>query len=265
MKMMGYFLFFILILIVISAFQVSAGAGFVTLIISVIVGLLIGKHTLRLEAEEDQEKNREIIKLQKILEGKKHYTITQQVVSDDIKTILSYDEGRGKINFTTENGNKTYEFKDIMQSEIIQNGVSVTKTSRGSQLGGAIVGGVLLGGVGAVIGSLSGITKTEEKIKKIQLKIVVKDTHAPNHYVSFLDSEKELENDNSRLQSAVEKVNHWNSIISVLINKSDEKVKDDSSTRSVSAADELLKLSELLKQGLITQDEFDKQKLKLLS
>lgn len=56
----------------------------------------------------------------------------------------------------------------------------------------------------------------------------------------------------------------------MLIKHADEKdtapkeiVKSGNDQRSV--ADELLKLSELMKQGIITGDEFEKQKKKLLS
>jgi hypothetical protein len=109
---------------------------------------------------------------------------------------------------------RVFSYKDIVGVELFEDEVQLTKTSRGSQLGGAILGGVLVGGVMLA--------------------------------------------------------NHWFSLISVLIKQADEKdnapneaVKSGNDQRNV--ADELLKLSELMKQGIITGDEFEKQKRKLLS
>lgn len=60
-----------------------------------------------------------------------------------------------------------YDYKDIIESEVVIDGKSVTKTSRASQFVGTAIGGVLAGGVGAIIGGLSGSTSTKGKVKRI--------------------------------------------------------------------------------------------------
>ena len=73
-------------------------------------------------------------------------------------------------------------FKDILSVEIIEDGVSVTRTSRRSQLGGALVGGVLAGGVGAIIGGTSGGKTTSENI----IKVNDIDIHNPINTINFI-------------------------------------------------------------------------------
>jgi hypothetical protein len=74
---------------------------------------------------------------------------------------------------------KIFSYRDILESEVLEDGHSVTKTSRSSQLAGTLVGGLLLGGVGAIIGGLSGKKTTHKKVTRIELKVVVNDTSHP--------------------------------------------------------------------------------------
>ncbi|WP_397537856.1 hypothetical protein [Rummeliibacillus pycnus] len=110
------------------------------------------------------------------------------------------------------------DFNNIMETEIIQNGVLITETSRGSQLGGAIVGGVLAGGVGAVIGGLSGSTKTEEETKSIELGIFVNDLENPYYKITFY-SQYSSEAENISKERALQECKEWFSILKYIINQ----------------------------------------------
>ena len=56
----------------------------------------------------------------------------------------------------------SYKFAQIAQVELISNEAVITSTNRGSQLLGAAVGGVAFGGLGAVVGGLSGSSRSSE-------------------------------------------------------------------------------------------------------
>ncbi|MGR5973316.1 hypothetical protein ACT7CX_19865 [Bacillus cereus] len=47
---------------------------------------------------------------------------------------------------------KEYDFADLIQSEILEDGVSISKVSNVSMLSRVLVGGALAGGVGAIVG-----------------------------------------------------------------------------------------------------------------
>lgn len=156
----------------------------------------------------------------------------------------------------------------MLSCEIFTDGDTVTKTSRSSQAGGALVGGVLLGGVGAIIGGLSGKKTAVEKVRRVDLRIVVNNTQKPVHDINLYSGET---NKNSMFhKAATEKARHWHSLIAILIKRADEEDKAKESTpqpveKNKSVADELSKLMELKEKGILTDEEFTQQKLKLLS
>ena len=153
---------------------------------------------------------------------------------------------------------------DLVSSESCENGETITKTSRGSQAGGVLVGGVLLGGVGAVIGGLSGKTKSVQKVTQLSLRVVVNNLGAPVHEVVFLNAGSSK--DGFLYKAAEKEAYHWHSVISVLIKQADADGKTSDKARVTgSVADELAKLAQLKKDGAITQSEYDKQKAKLLA
>lgn len=46
-----------------------------------------------------------------------------------------------------------YDFAQIASVDVVQNGITLNTTNRGSQLLGVVTGGLLIGGVGALIGA----------------------------------------------------------------------------------------------------------------
>lgn len=88
------------------------------------------------------------------------FTPSQKVMDNDGNSGIAVDEGRKKVCLIKQSmGNIDLDvltYRDILSSEIFENGVTITKTARGNQLGGALIGGLALGGVGAIIGGLSG-------------------------------------------------------------------------------------------------------------
>lgn len=201
----------------------------------------------------------------------KDFSATQKVIGLDGNTGLAIDEQRKKIclidhrqqNVTT----RVFVYKDLLSSEIFEDGVTVTKTVRSSQLGGALIGGLALGGVGAIIGGLSGKTQTSGRVKKIDLRLTVNDTQNPLHNINFLDLE--INKDTSLYKLAIEQARHWHGLIEVLIKRADleDKVTNMNDAPKLplgSVADELKKLAELRDAGVLSHEEFQQQKTRLL-
>ncbi|WP_119966699.1 SHOCT domain-containing protein [Simplicispira lacusdiani] len=206
------------------------------------------------------------------LGGIKDFSTTQKVIGSDGNTGLAIDEQRKKIclidhrqqNVTT----RVFVYKNLLSSEIFEDGATVTKTVRSSQLGGALIGGLALGGVGAIIGGLSGKTQTSGKIKKIDLRLTVNDTTNPLHDINFLDLE--TKKDGFIYKQAIQQARHWHGLIEVLIKRADLEDKaastnDAPKLPSGSVADELKKLAELRDAGVLSIEEFQQQKARLLS
>lgn len=170
-------------------------------------------------------------------------------------------------------------YRDVLSSEIIEDGETVTKTQRGSQVAGVLIGGLALGGIGAIIGGLSGSTKSLGKVSKIALMITINDLRDPVHYVMLLDESSALAADaaigktHPSYKEAMGEAQKWHGKMKVIIRQADEEDRrqekaDAENTVTVasqtSLADELKKLSELRDQGILTEDEFATQKAKIL-
>ncbi|HBI04530.1 MAG TPA: hypothetical protein DDY49_10940 [Paenibacillaceae bacterium] len=113
-------------------------------------------------------------------------------------------------------------YKDLLQSEILEDKRVITTTVRGSQVGGTLVSGLLADGMGSVIGGLSSNSSEKSEVKNIQLKLVVNDTNKPIYLIQFLKEQEPINKNNNKYEMAVDQVNHWHGIISVLIKRADE-------------------------------------------
>jgi hypothetical protein len=198
------------------------------------------------------------------IEGFSHAALSGKLVS-----AIAVDKNKKKICFVFEgsisskgkpNTAKIYSFNDIMQSEIVVDGNTLVKTSTTSTVGRAILGGILSGGVGAVIGGVTGKKSHNEVVNNIDLKICVNDSVNPFYKVRFLDLE--CKKGDVIYDDSYEKVETWHAMISIFIKEAE--VKEDVLKSESSNADELLKLKELLDSGLITKQEFNDQKKKIL-
>lgn len=183
------------------------------------LGLLCPYLSFLLDGNED---NRE--KMGRFLRsGASGATISQGFVGKDAKTGIALDEKNKKIilvdkieeHFTS----RVISYSDVLSSEIVEDGESVTKTTRSSQLGGALVGGLLLGGLGAVVGGLSGSkTSGKGKVMKLELHIIVNDMRQPLHVISFLRQEVKRSGYGGVVyDEALNKARHWHSLFNVLL------------------------------------------------
>lgn len=182
---------------------------FITFIISSII---------KVNEETKKDKITALEKAKKITKDNNFPTDTL-VISYNNKKALSISEELSSIltvDLTTNNVRKV-KFVDIIEAKVKQNSSTVTRTSRGSQLGGAIVGGVLAGGVGAVIGGLSGEKTSNEAIKKLSLEIVINNLKDPIFEIEFYDSVGELKVDSDKYKAIASDLNKWYRMFTVIL------------------------------------------------
>jgi hypothetical protein len=166
--------------------------------------------------------------------------------------------------------NRVITYQDVLSAEVFEDGIAVTKTVRSSQIGGALVGGFAFGGVGAIVGGLSGKTRTStQKIQRVALRLIINDTAEPLHEVTFLDTE--TKKDGILYKTAMEKARHWHGLMEVVIKRADIYDKESNAgpqtiiaTAQPSIADELKKFADLRDIGVLSVEEFQQQKRRLL-
>ncbi|QJI52489.1 hypothetical protein [Psychrobacillus phage Perkons] len=113
---------------------------------------------------------------------------------------------------------KVINFKDILESGIVSDGQTITKTSTSSMIGRSLLGSVF-GITGAVVGGLSANKSSNEQVKNMKLSIVLDDLSHPIRDIVFLQSDKYLGTDNHSVKLANLKCEKWHKRISVIINR----------------------------------------------
>lgn len=159
-----------------------------------------------------------------------------------------------------------YNFSQITAVEIVENGVTLTQANRGSQLLGAAVGGAVFGGVGAVVGSLSGSSRSRAQLKSMYLKITLDDRANPVWLICFFsDATKKGSDPNGILvRSARTTLERVYAHVLNAIRQSQIVNALPLSAPTSSSADELRKLWALKQEGILTEDEYTHQKIRLL-
>lgn len=252
------------------------------------------------EIEYNETKKRNLLQTKRDIYNRYHFKETKIIWSDNKNSFISLDENSHQICFlhTTTLGKiftYVYNFKDIMKSEIVEDGNTTVETSRGSQVVGAAIGGVLLGSAGLIVGGLSGKKTQINKIDEIDLVITVSDINHPIHVLHILQN-----NSDSEYKIKFELARKWQSIISILIKKVDDddiereaskrkrtiasqaftnevlkpktlreekstiKAKNDTNN-NLYVADEIRKLKALKDEGIISDEEFSTKKNQLLA
>lgn len=101
-----------------------------------------------------------------------------------------------------------YDYADLLDYELIEDGNTVTSGS----LGRAVAGGLVFGGLGAVVGGMTG--KQKATCSKLQIKITTKDIQHPALYVSLLDYE--VKKDSDTYKAAIKDAQEILSILQII-------------------------------------------------
>ena len=195
-----------------------------------------------------------------------HFSAKDYFVGVDGKTSIAINGDHSKLCLTSDPKHYSpilIEAERVISAEIAEDGSSVTQTSRTSQVGGALVGGLVFGGVGALVGGLSGKTATRSKVKKIELLLTLDDHETPIYSICFLNME--VSTDFPMYKDAMSKARHWLAIIDGMIHRAGKLTAPAvAQPVSKSVADELAKLADLHARGILSDQEFQSQKNRLL-
>lgn len=176
--------------------------------------------------------------------------------------LYAIDEQNKVIVIANLSQNKCSQFKldDIIKFELLEDNSTVLKKSLVGTIGRSIVGGVLAGGVGAVIGGTTGKSSVNKTPESIVIKFYLKDTQNPSFTFVILDSHKCSKSDKTKFAPIAKNfaMNLCDTITSYKAQQEDNKGE------ATSNIDLLTKLADLKEKGLLTEEEFNTEKKKLL-
>lgn len=178
-----------------------------------------------------------------------------------IGSYIEFDKDRGQFRLMPMLGavKKTpdvYNCEDIIEYELLEDGISVTSGG----LGRAAAGGILFGGVGAIVGGVTGKKKTRSEIENFKIKLTLNNFQSPTVYIELLNKKK-IKTNSNKYKEMYEKAQEILSTLAVLQNNKEESnsVKDNKPT-----TDRIREYKALFDDGIITEDEFNAKKKELL-
>lgn len=167
-----------------------------------------------------------------------------------------------------------HRYSDIVSISYEENGSDVFNKS----LGGAVVGGLLFGGVGAIVGGNTAKATQNKEVRIMSIKILLKSTSNSSIVLKIYEAGKdgsllETKNlaDRNHYEGLMKEVTGIKDIFSIIIDIVDRKVSQQKVSSPIvqsntgSVADELTKLAKLKDAGILSDEEFNAQKAKLLN
>ena len=204
-------------------------------------------------------------------------------------TIIINDNYDNRYRFLADNTSKKVciiiedvvhlvDYEEIIKVDFMENSLSIMSKSTSRTIGGALGGAILAGGVGAIVGGLSGDAKSIKKIDKVGVDILIRDVKSPSINLITFDSswsggKKPVKASTTGCHIGIENAKKIVDVISVIIDEVDKgwmkehsNLKQEKSAQlPTSVADEIKKLAQLKEDGILTEEEFNKQKAILLS
>ncbi len=144
-----------------------------------------------------------------------------ELVGAGESTAVAIDETGERIHTFSANDTRVarqaFPFACLISCEVFEDGHTVSSTSRMSQLAGVAVGGALLGSAGAIIGGLSGKTKTMGMVNRIELRMAFDNMSAPLHTVVIFNGE--LSRGSQQYQDLSALAREWASRLEIAMRK----------------------------------------------
>ena len=161
-----------------------------------------------------------------------------------------------------------HKYEELVDFNVDEDGQSITSGRAGS----AVIGALLLGATGAIIGS-AGSKTTKQTVQSLDIILSFRGLDAKLETIHLLESETQKGSEEyiraaqtcKRIISALKQIMDFGRSGASEGSGNAEQRGRGVAIYAFSVADEILKFKGLLDQGIITQEEFDKQKEKLLA
>ncbi len=186
------------------------------------------------------------------------FNCDKEISIDKYSFMIDYKNKKWLL-MTKANPGRIYDFSKILSYEIYEDGNSVVKGSTGK----ALLGGAFFGVTGAIIGS-SGRRKTDNKCTS--LKLLIKINELDNPLLALEVVKSETSKDSIIYKDYIKKLQEICGCIEFIINNKEIEIpqKETQQEQIKTKREQLLELKELLQEGLISEEDFNKKKEDIL-
>lgn len=191
---------------------------------------------------------------------------------DDIQISVGLDKKgfainteRRKVLLIAGETDRSIDFEQIVEVELLRDDTVVSSAKRGSQFAGALVGGAALGGAGAIIGGLSGKRVSGKgNLQSISVKLVVDCLNDPVHHVIFYRDVTGKGLPAWGAREIIERAERWAARFAAIIKENDRVDRSSEEPGLNAVSDELERLLRLRDSGALSEDEFQAAKRRVL-
>ncbi len=249
---------------------------FIIIIGIIIVFILLLGFGARLQEQENLLLNERTQKIETALSSVPNFKATTKILGYKSLYAFAIDDDQKKVFYTTDQEEQyVLSYEDIISVELLEDNQVLSEKSSMRTIGGAVVGGVLAGGAGAIVGGLSGNTKQKQLHSSVVVKLLVRNVTMPTLTISCFDcqtmtlAKKPIKDGDSEMEIYKTGLAHAKQIVDLLhviidfVDKKQGAILPNQST-ALSIAEELSKLALLKEQGILTEEEFNQQKTRLL-
>lgn len=216
------------------------------------------KNFLSVELREDVKKQIEYEDSHKEETVKKkfgdNFSLTRELILCDGKIMLIDDVNKQFILQVNHNFTRIYRYDEIINYEVYENGASVVKGT----VGEVLIGGIFFGLAGMIAGSSSD-RKISETCSSLQLAIRLNNLEKPQILIEFM-SNVPLDKNSSQYIQLKNNLKEACAILEYFINNTTPQVGQS----EISKMEQLQEYKNMLDNKLLTEEEFDKLKKKLL-
>lgn len=218
-----------------------------------------------IQTVEDIQEHLEYRKLN--AEKLKDFKITREIeISNGIMLKKSYfriDENNKMWYYVEENdiNPPLFTYDSLIKYEIIEDGDSITKGG----LGGAVVGGTLFGGTGAIVGSNIASKTNYSVIKVLKIKIMLNNKYHSTIEINILPQGESCKANSFSYNMYKKTISDITVLLDKILYENNKRHENIQIQNSLSSADEILKYKNLLDAGIISVEEFENAKEKLLN
>ena len=233
---------------------------FVFVVIAIIVLIVAVSLFMKEQDRSENKRGEELDETAASLDG---FTPTATVNGYSNYYKFMVDETNKSICYISGKVKMIIPFSKILGVSLIENGTTVSSKSTTRTIGGGLIGGALAGTAGAIVGGLSGNSKQKIIIKDIKNPNLTFDAFSAKMVSNFLNEIDTTDAFYGKIyKQCLAQANRIVDMVSVIIDEVDKH--ETPAHTELSIADELKKLADLKKEGILTENEFQAQKKALL-
>ena len=178
------------------------------------------------------------------------------VPTQSIGDLIAFDDMNMQFCCGKEDLIDLFNYKNIVDYELLESGGSVSKGSAGS----AIAGGILFGSTGAIVGAAVGDRRSIKECDSLRIKITLRETYRSVIYIDFI--KETVSTKSPEYRDAFSSAQLCMSLLKLACEKVKQPQTDFAGHHS--EADELRKFKQLMDEGIISEEEFLAKKKMIL-